>query len=142
MIEIQDLLKRHEGLRLKPYRDTVGKLTIGIGRNLDDVGISEDEAVHMLLNDIQKVQRQLVYRFPWYSKLDRIRQMVLEDMCFNMGLGNAQHGLLSFPNTLSLIELGNYPAAAAAMLQSHWAAQVGNRAVELSEMMRTGEFPS
>jgi lysozyme len=63
-----------------------------------------------------------------------VRQNVLADMCFNLGIG----GLLSFKNTLAMVEHGKYEEAAAAMLQSKWATQVGQRAIELSEMMRTG----
>ena len=72
-------LERHEGLRLKPYRDTVGKLTVGYGRNLDDRGISEDEAGFMLDNDIDQVERELE-RMPLYLSLDPIRQVVLANM--------------------------------------------------------------
>lgn len=57
--QLREQLERHEGLRLKPYKDTVGKLTIGIGRNLDDKGISRKEAFALLDNDIAEVVRQL-----------------------------------------------------------------------------------
>lgn len=128
------LLKKHEGLRLKPYKDSVGKLTIGVGRNLDDVGITEDEAEMMLMNDIDRCFFDVDYHLPWFSYLDEIRQMVLIDMCFNLGI----HGLLGFKNTLESIKLGEYEKASEQMLQSKWAVQVGNRAKELSQMMKEG----
>ena len=78
-------LERHEGLRLKPYRDTVGKLTIGYGRNLDDRGISEDEAGFMLDNDIDLVVAELE-RMPLFLSLNPVRQVVLANMAFNMGM--------------------------------------------------------
>lgn len=124
----------HEGLRLKPYKDTVGKVTIGVGRNLDDVGISEEEAALMLTNDINKVIRALDLELPWWRDLSDNRQLVLADMCFNMGI----HTLLTFKNTLKAIQEERYEDAAQGMLQSLWAKQVGRRAVKLADLMRAG----
>jgi lysozyme len=133
-------LIRDESLRLKPYKDTVGKLTIGIGRNLDDVGISHDEALVLLNNDIDKASAQVRTQLPWTVGLDDARLAVLVNMAFNMGIGDQTHGLLAFHNTLALIQSGNYTAAADAMLQSKWAKQVGARAARLAEQMRTGQY--
>ena len=130
-------LIRHEGLRLKPYKDTVGKLTIGVGRNLDDVGITEQEAMILLDNDIERTKLDLLKALPWINKIDSVRQDVLINMAFNMGIG----GLLGFKNTLASVQSGNYADAADKMLQSKWAGQVGLRASELSNMMRTGKYP-
>ena len=77
------MLLRHEGLKLKPYQDTVGKVTVGVGRNLDDVGISREEAMFMLDNDIKKAKLGLAHMFPWYLSLDDVRQAVMVDMTFN-----------------------------------------------------------
>lgn len=133
-----DRLIAEEGLRLKPYRDTVGKLTIGIGRNLDDVGISEDEARMLLEHDIDRAANQLDAALPWFVGLDAVRQSVLIDMVFNMGLG----GMLSFHNTLTFIQQGNWAQAAAGMRDSLWARQVGRRALNLAAAMETGAFPA
>lgn len=127
-------LKRDEGVRLKPYTDTVGKLTIGVGRNLTDVGISDDECTALLENDIAKVLAQLDRSLPWWRKIDPVRQRVLVNMAFNMGMT----GLLTFKNTLAAVQSGSYAAAAAGMLASKWATQVGARAERLADMMRTG----
>jgi lysozyme len=127
-------LTRDEGLRLKPYRDTVGKLTIGIGRNLDDRGISEGEAAVLLDNDIGIVASELDRALPWWRGLDPVRQRVLVNMGFNMGVP----GLLGFHTTLGLVQSGDYADAAAAMLESKWASEVGARAERLAAMMRTG----
>lgn len=129
-------LIRDESLRLKPYKDTVGKITIGIGRNLDDVGISHDEALVLLNNDLDKASSQVCTQLPWTINLDDARVAVLINMCFNLGIA----GLLGFHNMLSLIQSGNYTAAANAMLESKWASQVGLRAVRLSEQMRVGQY--
>ena len=123
-----------EGIRLKPYRDSLGVLSIGIGRNLDDVGITQDEAMLLLQNDIRKAYADLTTALPWVQTLDDIRQNVLIAMTFNMGIG----GLLKFKNTLNLIQQREYNQAASAMLQSLWATQVGARAKRLADQMRTG----
>ena len=132
-------LRLHEGERRKPYRDTVGKLTIGIGRNLDDKGLRRDEIEYLLANDIADSRADLDRYLPWWRGLDPVRQRVLIDMVFNMGAGSPKGGgLLSFVNTLSEIRRGNYGIAADMMLASKWAQQVGRRAVRLATMMRTG----
>ncbi len=128
------LLITHEGLRLKPYRDTRGKLTIGVGRNLDDVGITEEEALYLLKNDIKRVLDFLKERLPYWNGLTETRKMALVDMCFNLGPG----GFLSFKRMLAALERGDYEQAAREMLDSRWARQVGRRAEELAEMMRDG----
>ena len=136
MNRIKDQLVRHEGLRLKPYRCTAGKLTIGIGRNLEDRGISQKEAYAMLERDILDFEQQLFNEIPEvYNKLDEVRQSVLLNMCFNLGI----KGLLEFKNTLAFIDAGDWERAANGMLASKWAKQVGMRAIELSELMRKGK---
>ena len=134
--KLTDMLVDHEGMRRKPYRCTAGKLTIGVGRNLDDRGISPDEAMYMLANDIRDSRRELSAAFPWFDKLDEVRQAVLIDMCVNLGLSRLQ----GFRNTLALIGVGKYEAAAQEMLNSKWAEQVGRRAQRLSRMMATGRW--
>ncbi len=132
-------LRLHEGERRKAYRDTVGKLTIGIGRNLDDKGLRRDEIEYLLANDIADARADLDRYLPWWRGLDPVRQRVLIDMSFNMGMGAPNRGgLLSFVNTLSNIRQGRYAEAADMMLASKWAQQVGRRAVRLATMMRTG----
>ena len=124
-------LQRHEGLRLQPYRDTVGKLTVGYGRNLDDRGISEDEAGFMLDNDIDLVEQELE-RMPLYLSLDPVRQTVLANMAFNMGMPT----LMTFSRMLGALAERDWERAADEMIRSKWAKQVGDRAAELSELMR------
>ena len=130
---IEDALIRDEGLRLKPYTDTVGKLTIGVGRNLTDVGITEEEARYLLRNDIGRAETD-ARSFEWYAGLDAARQYVVMNMIFNMGLTRFR----GFANTIKAIASGDYYDAARRMLQSKWAEQVGERAVRLAQTMRTG----
>lgn len=133
-------LTRSEGVRLRLYVDTEGKQTIGIGRNLTDVGISRSEADFMLRNDIARAIRDLDRELPWWRKLSEPRQRVLADMCFNMGIGEyGKTGLLSFTNTLRAIEHGDYLAAAMGLLKSKWAEQVGDRATRLAKIMESGD---
>lgn len=132
---MQDQLIRHEGLRLKPYHCSVGKLTIGVGRNLDDMGITEDEAMTMLDNDINRVVKVLLQHITTFDQLNEIRKRVLVDMGFNLGITR----LMRFRRMLAALEIGDYDKAANEMLDSQWAKQVGVRASRLSRMMKTGE---
>ncbi|BBE09984.1 lysozyme [Mycoavidus cysteinexigens] len=126
-------LKRDEGERFKPYFDTVGKITIGIGRNLTDGGISQSECEILLHNDIARTLRWLDRHLSWWRTLDAVRQRVLINMAFNLG-----GKLLTFVNTLDAMQRSDYAAAANGMLASKWATQVGQRALRLANMMRTG----
>jgi lysozyme len=136
----QILLKQlilHEGKKRFPYKDTVGKITIGIGRNLVDVGLSDSEIEYLLENDISKCIRNLDSAFPWWKNLSEVRQHVMIDMIFNLGLA----GLSKFVLTLDSIRTGRYELASRQMLASKWATQVGKRATRLSQMMLTDIFP-
>jgi lysozyme len=135
---LRQQLIQHEGLRLFPYVDTVGKLTIGCGRNLTDRGISHVEAIELLDHDIEMAIADLLAFFPWVARLDAVRKAVLVDMCFNLGITR----LREFANTMGAVERGDYAAAADGMRKSKWAKQVGNRAVRLRKMMVTGLWPS
>ena len=135
--ELRDQLVRHEGLRLKPYRDTAGKLTLGVGRNLDGVGISEAEAFALLAADVARAGAGLDARLPWWRGLDPVRRDVLVDMAFNMGVET----LCGFVSTLAAVQERRFGGAADGMLRSAWAGQVKGRATELAAMMRTGVRP-
>ena len=130
---IEDQLILHEGLRLKPYRCTEGKLTIGVGRNLDDRGINKAEALYMLDTDIKLVKGALGYQ--WCHDMDPVRKKVIIDMVFNLGLS----GFLQFQKMIKALQTGDYLTASKEMLDSKWANQVGSRAVRLSKMLMTGE---
>jgi len=132
-MNITDLLIKHEGLKLFVYKDTVGKLTIGVGRNLEDRGITKDEALMLLDNDIKDFTAKLAVALPWFNTAPDKVKLVLTDMGFNLGI----NGLLQFKNTLEHIRLGQYEQASVDMLQSLWAKQVGPRAVELSNILKS-----
>lgn len=128
---LREMLIQHEGIRYKPYTDMVGKLTIGVGRNLTDLGIDRSEVEFLLDNDIKRTLGNLQARLPWYKTLSEDQQLVIADMCFNLGL----QGLLGFKDFLGWLKEGDYQNARAAMLNSKWALQVGQRALELAQLI-------
>lgn len=132
---LENMLIRHEGLRLKPYRCTAGKLTIGIGRNLDDNGITEAEARMMLNYDIE-VSRSKLLRYKWFNKLNNPRQDAIINMVFNLGMPR----FLGFKRTIGYLKLEDYENAAIEMMDSKWANQVGDRATELAAIILTGKY--
>ena len=113
-----------------------GKLTIGCGRNLTDVGITREETMVLMATNIAGTVRDLDRNLPWWRQMNDARQNVLANMCFNMGINK----LLTFKNTLAMMQAGRFDAAAAGMLDSLWAGQVHDRAKRLAARMRTGEF--
>jgi lysozyme len=133
---LEDQLIDHEGLELKPYRCTAEKLTIGVGRNIEDRGITEDEARYLLKNDIKIVEDELLEKKPVVAGLDAVRQRVLVDMGFNLGIPT----LLKFQNMWAAIEDEDFQTAADEAMDSRWAKQVGRRAERLCQAMATGEW--
>ena len=155
----QDLIEKlivSEGLRLQVYKDTLGIDTIGIGRNLEDRGISKEEldwmdypsidhvyewgiteadAVYLATNDVQIVENELLAAHPCVTELDSVRQLVLVDMAFNMGVPR----LRGFKKMWAAIHKGDYTTAAKEMLDSRWANQVKSRSTILANMMHIGE---
>jgi len=134
--ELIQMLVRHEGVRLKVYTCPAGKLTIGVGRNLEDAGISEGEAMHMLHSDIASARRKLEANI-WYTQLNSNRQAVIINMVINMGYKR----FLGFKHMILALAKQDYKKASEEMLNSKWAAQVKGRATELAEMMLKGVSP-
>lgn len=132
--KLKTMLVRHEGIRLNPYKDTVGKLTIGIGRNLDDTGISENEAYYLLSNDIDRAVVNLREIFKSFDTFTDDRQIALVDMMLNLGKG----GFCGFRNMINAIDNEDWNTASLEALDSKWANQVGNRAKEIVLLLRVG----
>ena len=129
-------VKTHEGLELKPYLDSsaVGVLTIGYGRNLEDRGITKEEAEMLLLNDLETSTKE-AKKFEFYENLtSNNRRDVIVEMIFNMGLTRFK----KFKKTIKAIENKDFASAADEMLNSKWAGQVGQRAITLSNKFRAG----
>ncbi len=131
---IQTLI-RHESLELKPYRCPEGKLTIGVGHNLDANGITEVEAVFILNNDIENCEEQL-RKFSWFEKLSDTRQEIILNLHFNIG----HSSFLTFRRMIWNLEKENFNLAAEEMKDSKWYNQVGHRAEYLVNAMKNNEF--
>lgn len=131
---IRDDLKRDEGVLLKPYTDTAGKLTIGVGRNLTDSGISEVEAEILLADDIERVCAQLDEYAPWWRNCPEPVQRGLVNVCFNQG---ARHFIDKNPMTMAWLHSGDYVAAGDELLNGPYRAQVGERAVRISKLWKS-----
>lgn len=134
LTSFRSLLIDQENIELKPYFDTQDRLTIGVGRNLEDVGISESEARMLLDNDIKRACLETDKAFPWMANLTPARQVVILSMAFNLGVTK----LLEFKNMISAINKGDFNKASDEMLGSVWAIQVKRRAVDLAVMMKSG----
>lgn len=133
--ELIERVKKHEGFRSKPYKCSAGKLTIGYGRNLEDVGISKTEAEFLLKNDLYRAASQLGRLNINMYQLNRARKNVLIEMIFNLGL----YGVLGFKRMLAALREKDYLKASKEMLDSKWAKQVGYRAKKLASIMASGK---
>lgn len=134
MTDIKKMIKSHEGLRLKLYKDSVNKWSLGYGRNIEDMGISKEEADYLFESDYKRVQKELL-TLPWYLGLKLNARDALTDMCFNMGLTR----LLEFKTMIMYLQAKNYTGASKEILNSKWATQVGQRAKDVALLMTQGE---
>ena len=135
-MKLIEQIKRHEGFRGKPYMCSAGKTTIGYGHNLDDNPLTEEFAEKLLVQDVFDAERDLNRNFPKSLDLDQVRRGVLINMVFNLGISR----FMGFKNMMAALVAEDYEKAAEEMLHSRWAEQVGNRAIELAEQMRTGKY--
>ena len=135
MNKLTDLLIKHEGLRLKPYQCTAGKTTIGVGRNLTDNGITEKEALMMLNRDINVCIQELG-QYEWFESLDGARRDAIIDLYFCVG----GPSFSQFHNLIRAISTENWQSAGAEVLNSKFARQTGNRAVELADMLVSNQY--
>jgi lysozyme len=127
-----EALIRDEGFRCKPYQDSVGKLTIGFGRNLDDKGISGSEARMLLANDVDDAWKDLDNNCPWWTEMPEPARAALLNQCFNMGWPR----LSTFKKMLAALEKGDYHDAAAEAEDSKWFRQVGERGKRVANLYR------
>lgn len=128
---LKNQLIKHEGVRLKPYLCTAQKLTIGVGRNIEDKGITENEAMYLLENDINECIADCRKLFPGWEQLTENRKIALLDMRFNLGPTRFR----GFRRMIAAIKDGDFKRATTEMEDSVWFRQVGNRAVTLRKMM-------
>tara|TARA_R110002012_G_scaffold11497_5_gene51866 strand:- start:203 stop:631 length:429 start_codon:yes stop_codon:yes gene_type:complete len=139
MEKLIKMLKRHEGTETHAYECSEGKITVGVGRNIDQqggMGLSEDEIDYLLQNDIERVIKELATEYEWFNSLDDVRKDAIVDISFNLG----QTRLRLFKRALAAMDAANYKEAATEFLDSKWAKQVGGRALELTDMISSGEY--
>jgi lysozyme len=140
--QLVEELRFDEGVRYWPYADTNGARTVGVGHNLTasplpegwDYPLTDEQVDELLQLDLQTVFTDLDSALPWWNLLSDVRQRVIANMCFNLGITK----LLGFRSTLTAMRQGRYSDAATGMLNSAWASQVGARATRLANMMLTG----
>jgi lysozyme len=136
---LRDTLIVAEGRKPFPYRDTAGKLTIGVGRNLTDNGLYDDEIDLLLTNDIdRRVLPEAQRRFPWFDDLDPVRERAHAELLFNMGYWT----LSQFHHYLDAMARRDWATARTSLHDSKWATQVGPlRSTRLECMIETGKEP-
>lgn len=133
-----EVIEEGEGRERLPYKDTVGKLTIGVGFNLDDVGLYDEEIDFILQNRVNKKYKEVEDAFgdKWFNDLSDVRKVVVLDMVYNLGITKFRR----FAKTIAYIQEGDFESASKEMLDSKWADQVGRRARKLSRMMREDKW--
>ena len=138
MSELTEMLRKHEGVRDKVYLCSAGYETIGVGRNIseDGLGLSDDEIDYLLSNDIKRVREELTEEYYWFAGLDEARQDAMIDISFNLG----QTRLRGVVKSLEAMAREDFDTAADEFMDSKWSEQVGDRAVEVTEIIRTGEY--
>lgn len=133
MIDLEKWIKKHAGLNLKPYKDNLNKTIIGYGRNIEDNGISRDEADYLFENDLNRCIKELE-NFSWYVDNSKNIQYALINICFSLGITN----LLEFKDMIDCLIKKDYTSASLCVLQSKWAMQVEKRAKDIAVIMREG----
>lgn len=136
MNKLLEQLKIHEGFRSNVYTCSGGKKTVGYGRNLQDIGISEEEAEMLLKNDIYEATNQLLNAFPWMATFSDVRISAMINFTFNVGIGTVK----TFTKSIDALKKEDFNLAADMMLDSRWANQVGDRAIQITEQIRTGRW--
>ena len=144
MEKLIETLKRHEGVKRHAYKDSMGILHIGCGRNIQDgfksnqgLGLSDDEIDYMLSNDIARTIKELSTEYPWFNTLeDGARRDGIINMHFNLG----RVRFAQFKKALAHMEKGDHSNAAVEFLDSLWARQVKGRSLEVTDMIKTNTY--
>lgn len=136
MQKLKQMLTIDEGYKQFPYTDTTGHLTIAIGRNLTDRGISAEEAQVLLEDDIDYFYKKLSSNLPFFDELVDNRKIALINMCFNIGF----QGFLKFKSMIIALEAKDYERAAHEISSSKYATQNIDRAIRIASIMLTGDL--
>tara|TARA_B110000879_G_C10757866_1_gene350419 strand:+ start:109 stop:519 length:411 start_codon:yes stop_codon:yes gene_type:complete len=133
MVRLRETITRHEGSRLQMYQDSLGIWTIGVGHNIQEKGISPQVMELMLDEDLLEAISELKRSVSFFSKMPQQVQEALVNLSFNLGIPR----LMQFKKTLALLREGDFESAADELLDSRYAEQVGRRALEIADMIRT-----
>ena len=139
MTRILEMLRKHEGVETHAYKCSAGKTTIGVGRNIQKdsgLGLSEEEIDFLLSNDIIRCIKELKKEYRWFGDLDEVRSAAIVDMFFCLGSTRFR----KFLKMIAALEIADYSKASTEMLDSKFAKQTKGRALELSEMLKTGMY--
>jgi lysozyme len=136
-VDVKTLIEGHEDRKKKIYKCTAGKWTGGVGRNLEDVGFSDDEIDLMFANDLKRAQ-DAASKYPWFADLSEVRQAAVLDLLFNLGPTR----FAGFRNFIQAMSLNQYAWAAAELRDSKWFSQVGRRGPRIASMIRNDTWPS
>ena len=138
MSDLIKMLKRHEGVKTHCYKDHLGLETIGVGRCVAEgsLGLSDDEVEYLLANDIARCREELTDSYFWFPALNDERQAACINLIFNLGATR----LRGFVKSLDAMANEKFDLAADEFMNSKWANQVGNRAIEVTDMIRTGQW--
>lgn len=136
LVDVRELIEEHEGRRPKAYRCSAGKTTVGVGRNLDDVGLSDEEIDYLFANDMRRVDEALS-KYPWFTNLSAARKAACQDLMFNLGATR----FAGFRNFIQAMSLEQYTWAAAELKDSRWYGQVGRRGPRICSMIATDRWP-
>ena len=132
--ELERWIRGHEGYNNKHYIDTVGKFTIGFGRNIQDNGINQEEAELMFQNDLKRSIKELE-QYSWYLIQPGGVKKALINMNFNLGINH----FITFTKMIVALVNRDYTQASIEALDSKWAEQVGQRAKDIAVMIREGK---
>ena len=130
------MLRQHEGVRNTVYLDSLGIETIGVGRNLKEVGLSDDEIDYLLVNDVNRCKAE-AKQFDWYEELDTVRREAILNLLFNLG----RPRFMGFKKAIAALADHDYSLSADEFYDSRWRTQVGQRAEDICHMIRTGTYP-
>lgn len=144
MKQLIEMLKRHEGEvktngRHVAYKCSEGYWTLGIGRNIDPengIGLSDDEVDYLLENDLERCIKEISSEYPWFNDLDDVRRDAIINIFFNLGATRFR----GFKKAIAAMEEGDYSRASTEFLDSRWAKQVKGRSLEVTDLIKNGEY--
>lgn len=133
--QLVDYIKQAEGFRSLAYECPAGKLTVGYGKNIEDLpGLTEEQASVILQMDLVIAAKEVDSFAP--KDIGPNRRAALTAMVFQLGMPT----VMKFKKMLAALEQGNWLEAADQALDSRWARQTPSRAEWVAEIFKTGEM--